>query len=542
MRNNAVLFKLLVKTRLAAYGAWLTGGMANKNNGRGKKLLYAGLMCYAAVAFMFLFGTSFAQLAPVFYAENLAWLYFTFWAIASFAMQVIGSVFTAKAQLFEAKDNDLLLSMPVPPSLILLSRMTALWLFNHVFHLSVSVPAIVCWVRAAGFSTGGFLSFLVAFLFLPFLALALSCLFGWLLALLTRRFRKTQIFSVLFSLLFLGVYFVGYNRLTTYIMDIAQNSAAVAQRVASVRVLYHLGGAAAGEEPLSLLLLAAVCLVPFLLVYLLLTKSLVRLLTVKKGFAKIRYEEKEMKPVSVGRALLIREFRRLGASSVYMMNAGLGLVFALAGAVAAVFLRDKILPFLATMPFPADLEGVWGVIGALLVCMLGTMTMFTACTVSIEGKTLWILRSLPVPSSVILEEKVRMHASLVLPVTVAASLAVVYVLFDRLDLLSGILVVLVPAAYALLCAYMGLLFNLKHPSLNWTNETQAVKQGISVLLTMLFNFAAVAVPGALYFALAKYVSGGLFLLFVLALFVISLLLARRWIRKKGCAVFEALPV
>ena len=80
---------------------------------------------------------------------------------------IFGTVFTAKAQLFEAKDNELLLSLPVRPRDILASRMVSLLLWNLLFGVLVAVPALLAWTQAARLPALGFVSFI---LLLPALA------------------------------------------------------------------------------------------------------------------------------------------------------------------------------------------------------------------------------------------------------------------------------------------------------------------------------------------------------------------------------------
>ena len=121
------MLKSLLRVRFAALLAAFTG--QSRKRGRqtkGKAVGYALLMLYCFCAFVFLFYSSFSQLAEAFFPAGLGWLYFAMFAIMAFALMFIGSVFTAKSQLFEAKDNELLLSMPVRPGLILLSRMAAM--------------------------------------------------------------------------------------------------------------------------------------------------------------------------------------------------------------------------------------------------------------------------------------------------------------------------------------------------------------------------------------------------------------------------------
>jgi hypothetical protein len=61
--------------------------------------------------------------------------------------------------------------------------------------------------------------------------LALSILFAWLLSLLTRRIRRKTLLSTVFSLAFLGAYFVFVGQMQNMITRLAQNGTAVAERL-----------------------------------------------------------------------------------------------------------------------------------------------------------------------------------------------------------------------------------------------------------------------------------------------------------------------
>ena len=156
------MLKSLLRVRFAALLAAFTG--QSRKRGRqtkGKAAGYALLMLYCFCAFVFLFYSSFSQLAEAFFPAGLGWLYFAMFAIMAFALMFIGSVFTAKSQLFEAKDNELLLSMPVRPGLILLSRMAAMLAMNFVFELVVALPVFAAWLRFGSPDAAGIAAFVL---------------------------------------------------------------------------------------------------------------------------------------------------------------------------------------------------------------------------------------------------------------------------------------------------------------------------------------------------------------------------------------------
>ena len=525
------MLKTLLRVRMAALLAAFTGqSRKRKSQTKGKAAGYAFLMLYCFCAFVFLFYTSFSQLAAAFFPAGLGWLYFAMFAIMAFALMFIGSVFTAKSQLFEAKDNELLLSMPVPPGMILLSRMAALLAMNFVFELVVALPVFVSWLQYGTVNGVGILAFIVIVLALPLFSLAVSCLFAWLVSLITSRMRNTTAITTALSVVFMLAYFLFCFRMNSYVTQLAANGAVIADALGAAAPLVWLGRLA----DLGLTLLWT--LLPFALAYVLLNRSFIRIVTTRRGQIKVQYEKKAMRTSSQNAALYRRELARLTSSSGYMLNAGLGLVFELVLAVLAIVKRQELLAALTAIP---DLREAAAPILLLACMMVSGMVFFTASSVSLEGKYYWIVRSMPVKSEKILQAKLNLSNSLsagpALLMMLAAALAL------QLPAAETVLLLACQLLFVLLTANVGLMEDLRHCSLDWINETQAAKQGAGVLLSMLLNFGFVVAVGALYFfLLTNLMPTAAFLGLMLALLAILYALTARWIKTRGAKRFETL--
>ena len=77
-----------------------------------------------------------------------------------------------------------------------------------------------------------------------------------------------------------------------------------------------------------------------------------------------------------------------------------------------------------------------------------------------------------------------------------ASLAAIYV--SRPDAPDALALLLVPQLFGVFTGVLGIVENLRHPSLDWSNEAQAVKTGVGLLFTMLISWAALIPPIVLY--------------------------------------------
>lgn len=532
------MLNVLLRVRLRAMLAAFSGKRGNRSR-PGKKrspVGYVALLSYCLLAFGFLFYMTFSQLAAAYFPAGLGWLYFVMLAAMAFALMFIGSVFTAKTQLFEAKDNELLLSLPVKPGLILLSRMAALLLFNYLYEAVVAIPALLAWLRTGTYTALGLLAFVLIVLTLPFFSLAVSCLFAWLISLLTRRLRSTTLLTMVFSVGFLLLYLLVCFRLNRYVTQLASMGAQLAQTLGAARPLLWLGRAIADGQPVLLLLTLLWLLAPFALAYVLLARSFVRIVTTPRAQPRAHRAAAPLRAASVERALLRRELVRLTSSANYMLNAGLGLIFELVVAVLLLVKQPLVRQTLAQLQL-AELP--LAPLALLAIFLLTSMVYFTSASVSLEGKTFWLLRTLPVETKRILRAKLRMAKLLSLPPALFLTAVAACVL--RVPVSQALLMAACQTLFTLLMADLGLIEDLRHCNLHWTNEAQAVKQGLATLFTMLIGWGIVLLLGAVYLLLlVRVMSPSAFLCALFGTLLAAVAASLRWLATRGCARFEAL--
>lgn len=532
------MFRALLKTRLQAlFSSLFRTGRTKKKHGAGFAALIALFAVYIVGCFFWMFGMMFHAICLPLASAGLGWLYFALAAVMSLLLAVVMSAFMAQQQLFSARDNELLLSMPIPPAMVLASRMLALLVMNFAVVALVAGPAGVVWAMNCGVSAAGVVLFIAVFLLLLFLILALDCVFGWLLALITQRVRNKSMVSTVFSLAFLALYFYGYSRANTYMAALISQGAAIGETVRrAVYPAYAAGMAIAEHDPVSLLLFAACCLLPFALVYAVLSATFVRLVTAQRGAAKIKYRERALRAGSASSALLKRELRHFAANGMYILNAALGSAITLAGAVTLILYRD--LPARLTAAEPG-LTPYLGAAGVAVLSLLAATDIISAPSVSLEGKTLWIAQSLPVPGGQVLEAKARMHLVVALPPNLLCAAALIGVL--RLPLLTALAAFLAPAAVTAFCAYLGVVVNLHFPKLDFVNEVYVVKQSMSVMIAMFAGMGAVALPAGLYaWQLTGVMGSDAFIFLCTALYAAGAFVMRRYLYRGGARRFAAL--
>ena len=505
-----------------------------------KKKRSSAFMIFMAVVYIYLFfmvGSLFyllfSTICKPFAAMNLSWFYFTLAGLIGFIFSLVGTVFFAQAQLYNARDNELLLSMPITPGTILISRMVFLWLMDFAMNLPVLFPAALAYHQILGLNPAAMFCQIILALVLPCLSLALSTLAAWGVSALTRRLsRYKTLMTMVLSIAFLGLYLYGTSQMQSLLTMLLANASAMAGVARAAFPLYHLGLSALGNLT-SLAFTALLCLVPLVLVWLLLKKTFLSFALASKTGPRRRATKGDLRTSSLSHALLKRELQRLGSSAAYMMNAGTGILMLVLITVLAWLQRSSFAPLMETIPLsPAA-------IAALAAALMASMTLFTAPSVSLEGRNLWILQSMPVPATAVLAAKLRMHLLLTLPPVILCT-PLLCLAFGAEPLL-WLPATLLPMAAAWFIAVLGLACNLLFPKLDWLNETAAVKQGVSVLLSMLGGMLSVLAAGALGALLLNLrLPTAAVLLAQTAFFLILALPLRLWLFRRGARRFEAL--
>ena len=116
------MLKTLIKSRLEAFSAYLSGAVSSKIKKKTQspiaKVLLSALFIFVIAYIVFAIGALVYAIDMASVASNQAWASQTVAVLVASLLCVIGSVFTAKTQIFESKDNELLLAMPIPPKYI----------------------------------------------------------------------------------------------------------------------------------------------------------------------------------------------------------------------------------------------------------------------------------------------------------------------------------------------------------------------------------------------------------------------------------------
>ncbi|MGN0520196.1 MAG: hypothetical protein ACI4LB_05590 [Candidatus Fimenecus sp.] len=529
--------KALFKKQMLEVFSWLfqdkkSGKIRSKGGVIGFALLYLVLFAFLGSIF---YSTANMLCTPLF-EIGFGWLYFALMGLIAVALGVFGSVFNTYASLYQAKDNDLLLSLPVPPTKILSARLLGVYLMGLMYELIVMIPTVlVLFVSGQGTVLGGVFAVLSPFVLSVFV-LTLSCLLGYVVAAVSSKLKRKNVVTVILSLGFLAAYYYLYAKAYKMLEIILANPQKAADSVKSILYPFYCMGRAAEGSAVSMLIFTAIMAALFALVWFVLSHSFLKFVTVNRGAAKAKYKEKAAKRGTADSALLQKELRRFLGSPTYMLNCGLGIVFMLVGAVALLIKGAALREMIYGM-FEGYLD-LMPLFCAAAVCMITSMCDMTAPSVSLEGKNLWLAQVLPITPFQPLKAKLKLHLWLTLPPAVLLTLAVEWVF--RLQWGESLLLLVTVVAFVWLTALAGLFFNLKMPNLTWTNEIVPIKQSMSVMLALFGGWVVVLAFGVLYYAVRNFLSPIAFLAISTGVLAVTSAVLIRWLKTKGTKIFATL--
>ena len=138
------MLKILVKKQLAeVFKRYFYDAKKNKMR---SKWAVAAWFVFFFVIMVGLLGGTFSFLAMTLckglVSAGMGWLYFLLMSGIAIVLGAFGSVFNTYSSLYLSKDNDLLLSMPIPVRTIIASRLINVYLMGTMYASIVLLPSL----------------------------------------------------------------------------------------------------------------------------------------------------------------------------------------------------------------------------------------------------------------------------------------------------------------------------------------------------------------------------------------------------------------
>jgi len=402
------------------------------------------------------------------------------------------SIFKAGSVIFQKNAYDILTSLPLRQNAIVISRFIRMYVENVILTLVIMVPAMAVYGILVKPEIAFYIIGLIVALFIPLLPITISVFLGALITALSSRMKhKSLVSAVLSIVLILGI-MLGTSQLTVmeeeFTIEMLQNLSEIVLGI--IGKIY----------PPALWLSSAMLTGDFLLCIwcvaggLLLLGIVIAVVSanyqwISRGLystnAKHNYQMERLKKTSVLDALYRREVKRYFSSSIYVTNTIVGPILAMVFSIVLLVMGTDGLQMVLELPL--DIKGAVPFLLAGIFCMMPT----TCTSISMEGKEWWILKSLPVKTKDVLDGKILLNLSLVLPFFIISEILLAIALkYTFLEMIWGIII---PVVMILFSSVFGITVNLKMPVFNWENEVTVVKQSASAFVGGICGFLIVLV-------------------------------------------------
>lgn len=435
--------------------------------------------------------------------------------------------------LFGAKDYDLLMSLPVKTTTVITAKFISMYVNNLIFAAGVMIPMGVGYCIWSSFRVSTILMWVFGLLFTPLLPMTIAAIAGMLIAGIGSGFRhKVFVQVVLTAALMLGIFAGSFwvqgeamKDEAAFVLQLADLGGEISDVLHGIYPLAAwFDGAIAGGKVADFLLFAGVSIVTYMVFAFVCGKWYRKINTaLKSHHAASNYKLGELKSSSVSMAIAKKEAKRFTSSTVYMTNTGMGLLLALLLAVSSIFVGvDKIIEGME-IPGIGNLKPLLEYLMPFALAVVVNMCNTTSVSLSLEGRSFWVVQSLPVTRKTLLKGKMLFNILLVLPVSLVCSVIFSFVL--RVNGIVALEYLLFSVVSVLFSTIFGMWVNLHFPNFSWENEVEVVKQAVSSMLGIFGGILGYLALGTIAFLLLQVIKGELVLLIISAgLGLVTLLL------------------
>ncbi len=500
-----------------------------------------------SVLFMLAMGSYGELMMEPLEGTGLEYVVLTIFVVFAAAFTLFEGVYKASGLLFNCRDDDMVLALPIKKSTVLLIRILKFYLFEVMVNALFLVPVMLVYALRVGVSGSFYLVSIVALLILPILPVVLSCLIGGIISFFSSKFKFKNLAQIIFTVLFLlVVLYVSYN-LREFLTSFAQN----AEGINAILVKFYYPVLQYINLVLSFNFLDLIVFIVANFGILLLTVLILgrvyyainsRVKVIKTDVKKREYS---IRTSRLTVALVKKEIGRFASSPVFVINAGFGLVlYALVcillclnmegwlGQISEVGIEglsaEKIMNFL-----PAIVFG--------LIFVTSMMTSITSSMISLEGKSFNVLKSLPVSAMRIILGKIYAAMVVMVPIILVGDIA----LFIRFDfsIWQMLMILVASIVMPMIAELVGIIVNLKFPKMDAEDDVEVVKQSMSSMIAVFIGMGAAAIMVALLygvFMIGMSASDIMIIGTVVCLVILGLLLL--YLKKRGEKEFNAINV
>lgn len=463
-----------------------------------KKISTNTFIIIVMAAFSYCIGVCADLIAGPLHKEGYTYVMLAIMIFVSLILSIVNTIYKSQGMLFTSKDNDLLLSLPIEKRVILASRIIKLMLSQYIWTAIVLLPSLVVYVHYEGITLSLIISSIVMLIAIPILPVIVGTILGYIATLISSRFKNKNMMQIIVSVITFGVTFYVSFSLSDKLNELLNKPQDI--YITLKQIYYPLGLYIESIDALNwlnLLIILAINLIPlalFVLVFSFMYFNIISKLS--ENHSKAKFEFKKAKYRSVFDALLVKEAKRYFRSSIYLLNTIVGPTILIVG---AVYLAIKGVDISSLLKNNAEAIAKVRDLLPLVIYIMAAMSISTsnisASAISIEGKSINLLKALPVNISNVFLAKIVFHFMVVfIPTFLSVVIAAIALELSAIDI---IILAISIGLNVFMLAVIGVVVNIMLPKTE-ASDIAIVKQSASSICSILI--------GMLYAILVIYIT------------------------------------
>lgn len=467
---------------------------------------------------------------------NLTYIMLTLFIMLTAIITIIEGIYKTQGILFEAKDNDLLFSLPINKSKILFTRIFKLISFQFLYNALFMVPALFVYICYEKPGISFYIISILMLVLLPIIPTIIAGVIGYIIKMFSTKFKAKKIIQTVLTISIFMVIFILSLNIQNIIGNIIENATNINDMITKI---YYPAGLYANLiqnfNLIDLLILVAINIIPAILFIYIAGISYFKIIS--KSSEKSTGNKKHRKTETINKkfkakkpifALISKEMNRYFSSPTYIFNTSFGVLLMLVVTIGMSFNLSGVVDMITKGDSEGiDLAEIIKILPQIfyqLVFFTACMTSITSSSISLEGKSFNITKSLPTSSKKVMLSKIILSDIISIPLMLLSD--IIFFIAFKVDVINMIYILAATFLVPTFIAMIGLLTNLKYPKMNASSDTEVVKQStstmISVLLGMLLAMISIIL---MVVTVSNNIDGNVFILIeLLSILLISIIL------------------
>lgn len=434
------------------------------------------------------------------------------------------------AYLFNNRDNDFILCLPVTRKEIIISKLIFIYFTSYLLSFTIIIPAYLAYAFVINFNIFIFLKIIIITIFIPIIPILISSLLATFL-------NKVILNKTLKKIIYIGFYLIiGIGIILSYINILGNGRNDLYEQVGILNKyilnIYPLTKFISiiifNDNQLSFLYLFIFVIISlhiFNLSILVITNKYIYLNEKSEEVTKEKKIKFKKKPKEI--ALFIKEFRMYKSIPDLIVNTIIGPILSIitVSFICLFLVKNNFNTGIETLDnYLIELNKKEFYVGIIIfmVSLIIHTTNISSSSISLEGNTFWVLKSMPINDKDIYLSKLLFNYIINIIYLIICNIIMI-VLFN-LNIKYIIISFVLNVVIELLFSILGLVINLYFPKLNYLNKMQVIKQSIAVLINMLIAFILNIIYLFIYIFIAMNINIIFSLIIMLCIFILSIII------------------